>query len=74
MAAKPSLKNTKIVDKQTATESVFQVQADEPSTQQPPELQVSHGTHRIFVFRNTRNIKNKLLGKNIYTHSNSPIK
>lgn len=32
VAAKPSLKNTKIVDEQTAAESVFQVQADEPST------------------------------------------
>ncbi len=45
VAAKPSLKNTKIVDEQTAAESVFQVQADEPSTHQPPELQASHGTH-----------------------------
>lgn len=49
MAAKPSLKNTKIVDKQTAAESVFQVQADEPSTHQPPELQASQGTHTEYL-------------------------
>jgi len=45
MAAKPPLKYAEIVDKQTAAESVFQVQADEPSTHQPPELQERHGKH-----------------------------